>query len=38
MAFKLVSKNNIGIFTTLILVVLLSQSNLFDFLKNKKSR
>ena len=32
MAFKLVSKNNIGIFTTLILVVLLSQSNLFDFL------
>ena len=32
MAFKLVSKNNIGIFTTLVLVILLSQSNFFDFL------
>jgi hypothetical protein len=32
MAFKLVSKNNIGIFTTFILVILLSQSNFFDFL------
>jgi hypothetical protein len=32
MAFKLLSKNNMGIFTTLILVILLSQSRLFDFL------
>jgi hypothetical protein len=32
MDFKLVSKNNIGIVATLILVVLLSQSRFFDFL------
>jgi hypothetical protein len=32
MAFKLVSKNNIGIFTTLILIILLSQSNVFHLL------
>lgn len=32
MAFKLVSKNNIGIFTTLVLAILLSQSKFFDFL------
>lgn len=32
MAFKLVSKNNIGIFTTLILVILLSQSRFFNLL------
>jgi len=32
MVFKLVSKNNMGIVTTLILVILLSQSRCFDFL------
>lgn len=32
MSFNLVSKNNMGIFTTLILVILLSQSRLFNFL------
>ncbi len=32
MNFKLVSKNNVGVFTTLILIVLLSQSRFFDFL------
>jgi hypothetical protein len=32
MVFKLVSKNNMGIVATLILVILLSQSRCFDFL------
>jgi hypothetical protein len=32
MDFKLVSKNNMGIVATLILVILLSQSRFFDFL------
>ena len=32
MDFKLVSKNNMGIVITLILVILLSQSRFFDFL------
>jgi hypothetical protein len=32
MEFKLISKNNIGIVATLILVILLSQSRVFDFL------
>ena len=32
MAFKMVSKNNMGVVMTLILVVLLSQSRFFDFL------
>jgi hypothetical protein len=32
MGFKLISKKNMGIFTTLILVVLLSQSRLFTLL------
>lgn len=32
MNFKLVSKNNVGVLTTLILVILLSQSRFFDFL------
>lgn len=32
MDFKIVSKNNTGVFMTLILIVLLSQSRLFDFL------
>jgi hypothetical protein len=32
MAFKMVSKNNMGVVMTLILVVLLSQSKFFDFL------
>ena len=32
MALNQLSKNNIGIITTLILVVLLSQSRFFDFL------
>ncbi len=32
MAYNLVSKNNMGIVTTLILVILLSQSRFFDFL------
>lgn len=32
MDFKIVSKNNTGVFMTLILVVLLSQSRFFDFL------
>jgi hypothetical protein len=32
MGFKLVSKNNIGVLTTLIFVVLLSQVSFFDFL------
>jgi hypothetical protein len=32
MAFKLVSKNNMGIIVILILVILLSQSRFFDFL------
>ena len=32
MNFKLVSKNNMGIVSTLILVILLSQSRFFDFL------
>lgn len=32
MDFKLVSKNNIGVVVTLILVILLSQSRFFDFL------
>lgn len=32
MNFKLVSKNNMGVFVTLILVILLSQSRFFDFL------
>jgi len=34
MSFKLISKNNIGVVTTLILVILLSQSRVFDFLLN----
>jgi hypothetical protein len=34
MNFKLVSKNNMGVFITLILVILLSQSRFFDFLIN----
>jgi hypothetical protein len=34
MDFKVVSKNNIGVVITLILVILLSQSRLFDFLIN----
>lgn len=33
MDFKLVSKNNMGIVITLILVILLSQSRFFDFLR-----
>jgi hypothetical protein len=32
MVFKLISKNNIGIIATLILVILLSQSRVFDLL------
>jgi len=32
MEFKMLSKNNIGIISTLILVILLSQSRVFDFL------
>ena len=32
MEFKLVSKNNMGVVVTLILVILLSQSRFFDFL------
>jgi hypothetical protein len=32
MDFKLVSKNNVGVVTTLILVILLSQSKIFNFL------
>ena len=32
MGFKLVSKNNMGVFMTLILVILLSESRVFDFL------
>lgn len=32
MEFNLVSKNNMGVFITLILVILLSQSRFFDFL------
>jgi hypothetical protein len=32
MDFKLVSKNNMGVFMTLILVILLSESRVFDFL------
>jgi len=34
MGFKLISKNNVGAVTTLILILLLSQSRLFDFLIN----
>ena len=34
MDFKVVSKNNMGVVITLILVILLSQSRLFDFLIN----
>ena len=34
MSFKLISKNNIGVVTTLILVILLSQSRVFDFFLN----
>ena len=32
MTFKLISKNNVGVVLTLILVILLSQSRVFDFL------
>ena len=32
MDFKLVSKNNMGVIATLILVILLSQTRVFDFL------
>lgn len=32
MDFKLVSKNNVGVVATLLLVILLSQSRFFDFL------
>ena len=32
MVFKLISKNNIGIVATLILVILLSQSRVFDLI------
>ena len=34
MDFKLVSKNNIGLVTTLLIIVLLTQSRVFDFLIN----
>ncbi len=34
MGFNLISKNNIGLATTLLLILLLSQSRFFDFLMN----